>query len=114
VRQVTAVATLPNFSRDDVQSELVLPNNADINRANNRAAIEILNPVTTQQDPGAVVSDAIDNQLVTIATAGNASSSSGVTQSAAAKVGAVSRQLLLVFLVFVLIAAVRFRFKEKR
>jgi hypothetical protein len=99
VRQALAVATLPNFSRDDVQSELILPNSADINGTNNWAAISMLNPVAVRSEPTPEVNSATDNQLVTIATVGNVNASGGV-ESAAAEVGAVSRWALLALVMF--------------
>ena len=101
VRQALAVATLPNASRDDVQSELVLPNSADINRANNRAVISMLNPVTEQSDSTPVVNDASDNQLVTISTVNNADTTGGTVETAAARVGAISRWIILLLMAFV-------------
>ncbi len=113
-RQAQAVATLPNFSRDDVQSELELPNSADVNQANNRAVLRMLNPITTEPDPVLLVNDPGNNQQVTIATANNPGNSGGATETAAAKVGAVSRWVLLVLLTFVFVAAARMRQVKQR
>jgi len=64
----------------------------------------MLNPVTVQSEPTPIVNDATENQLVTIATVGNTGSTGGATESAAAKVGAVSRWVLLVLSLFGLIS----------